>query len=373
MGMSLLRKARVAVLVTVALAVGVCTGPGAARAAQAPIPARPVAAVSARKIEPVTPPGLAPCTKPLLGPVRHCESTSPIVDRWFNANAAGSECTLGFTIDWGDRTRDWTGTLTDPSPGEHLLDSHKYPTSKTVVSYTITVYIRVIAGPCTGSTATVFGFTYMPPVNAQQWWKALAAPACAGALAPKPAEVGLTLLELGQILGAFPTPEGWWGIAFKVGVLTLDGIAVYLVLFDAPKKCMNKAYSLGPLPHALAYGASHPGKLFQPKAGTVKKVPQITSVSTYTKGVLDYVRLTYTDPGNDAKGFGFVGINGAGWAEENHPFTAPSYGIVGKDQIDYPFNLLCGTASHYSSAVEAWIYNSQGVRSYPVRVALNCT
>ena len=27
-------------------------------------------------------------------------------------------------------------------------------------------------------------------------------------------------------------------------------------------------------------------------------------------------------------GFGFVGVNGSGWAEENHPFWSPSYGII---------------------------------------------
>jgi eukaryotic-like serine/threonine-protein kinase len=58
---------------------------------------------------------------------------------------------------------------------------------------------------------------------------------------------------------------------------------------------------------------------------------------------------------------------------ENHPFSSPSYGIVGHDRIDYPFNLGCGTAHQVNSYVEAWIYDSQGLRSNPVDVALTCT
>ena len=127
-----------------------------------------------------------------------------------------------------------------------------------------------------------------------------------------------------------------------------------------------------PLVHAFDYGVSHSGKLFKP-TGKVLQPPQITRIYGYQKGVLDYFSLTYSDPDHDAKGFGFVGINGAGWVEENHPFSSPSYGIVGHDRIDYPFNLLCGTPQEYKSWVEAWIYDSQGIRSKPVEIVLTCT
>jgi serine/threonine-protein kinase len=102
-------------------------------------------------------------------------------------------------------------------------------------------------------------------------------------------------------------------------------------------------------------------------------VPEITSVGTYTQGVLVYFDIHYANPGNDAEGFGFVGVNGSGWAEENHPFTSPSYGIVGTDSIAYPFNEACGTAQQYDSYVEAWIYDSAGDRSTPVVIHLVCT
>ncbi len=102
-------------------------------------------------------------------------------------------------------------------------------------------------------------------------------------------------------------------------------------------------------------------------------VPQIISVGTYQIGVLVYFDIHFADPGNNAEGFGFVGVNGSGWAEENHPFSSPSYGIVGTDSIAYPFNEACGTAQQYSSYVQAWIYNTAGVRSKPVVIHLVCT
>jgi eukaryotic-like serine/threonine-protein kinase len=103
-------------------------------------------------------------------------------------------------------------------------------------------------------------------------------------------------------------------------------------------------------------------------------VPQISSVQTYTNGALVYFSIHYADPAHSAEGFGFVGVNGSGWAEEQHPFSSPSYGIVGPDSISYPFNLGCGTASQVSqSYVQAWIFDTAGARSKPVVIRLDCT
>jgi len=102
------------------------------------------------------------------------------------------------------------------------------------------------------------------------------------------------------------------------------------------------------------------------------QVPTITTVGTYTQGQLVYFDIHYADPGRDAEGFGFVGVNGSGWAEENHPFSSPSYGIVGPDSIAYPFNEECGTPQQYDSYVEAWIYDTAGQRSTPVVIHLVC-
>jgi hypothetical protein len=106
--------------------------------------------------------------------------------------------------------------------------------------------------------------------------------------------------------------------------------------------------------------------------GQAPPVPTITSAGTYTSGVDVYFDIHYADPGHDAEGFGFVGVNGSGWAEETHPFSSPSYGIVGQDSIAYPFNEACGTAQQYSSYVQAWIYDTAGDRSTPVVIHLVC-
>jgi serine/threonine protein kinase len=107
--------------------------------------------------------------------------------------------------------------------------------------------------------------------------------------------------------------------------------------------------------------------------GTSPAMPEITSVGTYTQGVFVYFDIHYSDAGDDAEGFGFVGVNGSGWTEENHPFTSPSYGIVGADSIAYPFNESCGTSQQYGSYVQAWIYDTDGDRSTPVTIHLVCT
>ena len=56
--------------------------------------------------------------------------------------------------------------------------------------------------------------------------------------------------------------------------------------------------------------------------------PEIVRVETFREGQLVFFRVFYTDPNNDAEGFGFRGANGFPWAEETHPFSSPSYGRV---------------------------------------------
>lgn len=101
-------------------------------------------------------------------------------------------------------------------------------------------------------------------------------------------------------------------------------------------------------------------------------IPQITHTSFYQKGVLVYVRVQYSDPGHYAEGFGFVGVNGSGWAEENHSFANPSYGIPGPSRIDYPFNLGCGAGFEGASDVQFWINDTAGDRSNPVTIHIAC-
>ncbi|MER7195788.1 hypothetical protein [Streptomyces flaveolus] len=100
--------------------------------------------------------------------------------------------------------------------------------------------------------------------------------------------------------------------------------------------------------------------------------PSITSWATHRKGVLVYLSVHFSDPGKNADGFGFKGIKGSGWAEENHPFSHPSYGRVSDGQVTYPFNHACGTSKQHESDVEFWINMKSGARSYPVFAHLKC-
>jgi hypothetical protein len=314
---------------------------------------------------------LAPCTAPLYGPDKDCESTSPVVDRWVTFHSGAQSCTYTQFVDWGDGSSS-SRTFTNPIPAQYLIASHKYSTDTGTTIYTETVTSSVDSGTCEPIATTVFQFTYLSSVPAP-WWVGLGiSQACANDLYPDPIGVVGSEKDLGESLGLFKV-AGRWAVLFGVLTVVDDVYGIYEVLFVIPKDCaVNKAYSLGPaLPLAYAYGASHPGKLFKPK-GRVLQPPHITGIYGYQKGSLVYFSLAYADPDHDAKGFGFVGIKGAGWAEENHSFSSPSYGIVGKDRIDYPFNLGCGTAHQYKSYVEAWIYDSQGIRSNPVQVALTC-
>ena len=102
-------------------------------------------------------------------------------------------------------------------------------------------------------------------------------------------------------------------------------------------------------------------------------VPQITSVTTYQQGTLVYFDVSYADPGQDAEGFGFVGVNGADLVEGSFPFSSPGPGIVGPDSIAYPLDLECGTAGQREAEVQAWIYDTAGASSQAVVIDLACT
>jgi serine/threonine protein kinase len=101
-------------------------------------------------------------------------------------------------------------------------------------------------------------------------------------------------------------------------------------------------------------------------------VPRIKSVGTYRKGVWVYFDVQYANPGHDAVGFGFMGVNGSRWVQETYPFSRPGRGIVGTDRVAYPLNLECGTAKPHKAEIETWIYDSAGASSKPVVISLTC-
>jgi hypothetical protein len=104
-----------------------------------------------------------------------------------------------------------------------------------------------------------------------------------------------------------------------------------------------------------------------------QRPPEIGRVESFREGGLVFFRVFYTDPNADAEGFGFRGVKGSRWAEEEFPFSSPSYGRVSHGIIEYPFNHGCGTSSEYESDVEVWIYDSAGLQSPPVTVHLACS
>jgi hypothetical protein len=95
-------------------------------------------------------------------------------------------------------------------------------------------------------------------------------------------------------------------------------------------------------------------------------------VGAYSQGTWVYFDVHYADPGQDAQGFGFMGVNGTRWVEETYPFSSSDRGIVGPDSIAYPLNLECGTAEQHEAEVEVWIYDAAAARSQPVVIHLAC-
>jgi eukaryotic-like serine/threonine-protein kinase len=137
-----------------------------------------------------------------------------------------------------------------------------------------------------------------------------------------------------------------------------------------PSASKRPPASPSPSPTATASPAPSPPPSTAPPAPV--PVPQITSVGTYQQGVWVYFDVHYADPGNDAQGFGFTGVNGSRWADESYPFSSPGRGIAGPDSIAYPLDLECGTPLQHTAEIEAWIYDTAGESSQPVTIQLAC-
>jgi len=110
-----------------------------------------------------------------------------------------------------------------------------------------------------------------------------------------------------------------------------------------------------------------------PRRAHAAPAPRITGTFTYQQDEMVYFEISYSDPGHDAAGFGFVGVEGSDWPEQYHSFSNPAAGIVEANSIYYPLNQGCGTGLEYTSTVKAWIYDRDGNRSKPVIIHLACT
>ena len=80
--------------------------------------------------------------------------------------------------------------------------------------------------------------------------------------------------------------------------------------------------------------------------------PHITGTYTYQVGEKVYFEIFFTDPGHNAAGFGFVGVQGSDWPNQSHSFSSPASGIVEAGTISYPLNQECGTGLEYMSNVD---------------------
>jgi hypothetical protein len=126
------------------------------------------------------------------------------------------------------------------------------------------------------------------------------------------------------------------------------------------------------LSQVAARMAARPARL-APKRVPSAPPPRITGTYTYQQGAMVFFEISYSDPGHDAAGFGFVGVEGSDWPRQQYSFFSPADGIVAGNSIAYPLNQGCGTGFEYTSTVKAWIYDKAGHRSKPVIIHLACT
>jgi Protein kinase domain len=110
-----------------------------------------------------------------------------------------------------------------------------------------------------------------------------------------------------------------------------------------------------------------------PKRVASAQPPRITGTYTYQQGAMVYFEISYSDPGHNAAGFGFVGVEGSLWPRQHYSFSSPAQGIVEPNSIAFPLNQGCGTGFEYTSTVKAWIYDQADTRSKPVIIHLACT
>src|SRR6266566_511935 len=125
-------------------------------------------------------------------------------------------------------------------------------------------------------------------------------------------------------------------------------------------------------PSQIAAGmAARPAGL-GPRRVPSSSPPHITGTYTYQQGVTVVFEISYSDPGHNAAGFGFVGVQGSDWPRQHYSFSSPADGIVAGNSIAFPLDQGCGTGFEWTSTVKAWIYDKAGTRSKPVIIHLAC-
>jgi hypothetical protein len=151
------------------------------------------------------------------------------------------------------------------------------------------------------------------------------------------------------------------------GLLVASGAAGYGLMTSAQHQRDGSALSQTGAKMAVSPAAP------APRPAPPAPAPRITKTFTYQQGEMVFFELFYSDPGHNATGFGFVGVEGSDWPEQYHSFSNPAAGIVEANSISYPLNQGCGSGIEFTSTVRAWIYDSAGNRSKPVIIQLACT
>jgi len=159
-------------------------------------------------------------------------------------------------------------------------------------------------------------------------------------------------------------------------LITASAVAAILAAGSAAGYGLNAATHQrddGPaLSQAIARMAAKPAGLV-PKRVASAPPPRIIRTYTYQQGAMVYFEISYSDPGHNAAGFGFVGVEGSLWPRQHYSFSSPAPGFVEPNSIAFPLNQGCGTGFEYTSTVKAWIYDQAGTRSKPVIIHLACT
>lgn len=232
--------------------------------------------------------------------------------------------------------------------------------------------LRAQAGSASGSSIANSPSAATAAATSGENWLSCVDGRCTLALNNASTEAIITAIDATPKIQLFTALEGLC-IKFTVGKLLL-ACTVFAAAVAIDSSFLAQKLSAEDTGYGvyISYSFSDPIQLVITPQPAIP-VPYITQVATYTQGVFVYFKITYADPGHNAEGFGFVGVNGSGWAEETHPFSSPSYGIVGPNSIAYPFNSGCGTAQQYDSYVQAWIYNTAGEQSQPVTIHLVCS
>jgi hypothetical protein len=102
-------------------------------------------------------------------------------------------------------------------------------------------------------------------------------------------------------------------------------------------------------------------------------VPKIIRTSTYQQGQMVFFEIIYSDPGHDAAGFGYVGVQESDLPRQIISFSSPGPGIVEANTIQYPLDQGCDGNVEFTSSVKVWIYDKAGARSKPVIIHLACS